>query len=80
MWTVYILECGDGSLYTGITNDLDGRLEAHEAGSGARYTRGRGPFKVIHTETCPDRSSASKREYAIKRLSRDEKIALIGGT
>tara|TARA_R110002096_G_scaffold411562_2_gene611708 strand:+ start:170 stop:424 length:255 start_codon:yes stop_codon:yes gene_type:complete len=75
-WTLYILRCGDGSLYTGITNDLDRRFEAHQAGTGAKYTRGRGPLTIIHTETHNDRSTASKREYFVKGLSRQEKLAL----
>ena len=77
-WTVYILECADGSLYTGITNDLEARVAAHEAGTGAKYTRGRGPFTLCHTEDFQTRSEASKREAAIKALSRDEKMALAG--
>ena len=76
-WTVYILECGDGTLYTGITDDLPRRLKAHERGRGAKYTRGRGPLKLCYRETLPDKSSALKRECAIKRLSRQEKLALI---
>lgn len=75
-WLVYILHCADDTFYTGITNDLDKRLAMHAAGSGAKYTRNRGPFKVVYTEKCDDRSAASKREYAIKALSRDEKIKL----
>ncbi len=76
-WTLYILECGDESLYTGITNDLRKRLAAHTAGDGAKYTRGRGPLKVIYTEQLRDRSEASKREHLIKSLSRSEKLKLI---
>ena len=76
-WVVYILKCGDGTLYTGITNDFSKRLAAHVDGSGAKYTKGRGPFEVLYKEECEDRSMASKREYEIKRLSRDEKLALI---
>lgn len=75
-WAVYILECGDGSLYTGITNDLEARISAHEEGSGAKYTRGRGPFKLVYQEECVDRSRASKREIEIKALSRAEKLNL----
>jgi len=76
-WTVYILECADRTLYTGITNDLDRRLQQHEAGTGARYTRGRGPFEVRYTEQCPGRSEASKREIEIKGMSRKQKLILI---
>lgn len=78
-WTVYILECGDGTLYTGITDDLDRRLKAHEAGKGAKYTRGRGPLKLRYRETLPDKSAALKRELALKRLRKMEKLAIIDG-
>ncbi len=78
-WVVYILECADGSLYTGISNDLAARVAAHEVGMGAKYTRGRGPFRLMHEEACADRSAASKRERAIKKLSRDKKLALCAG-
>ena len=76
-WFVYILECGDGSFYTGITNDLDARIAAHESGQGAKYTRGRGPLVLRYREEFETRSEASKREYAIKRMGRGEKIALL---
>ena len=76
MWTVYLLRCGDGTLYTGITDDLPRRLAAHRSGKGAKYTRGRGPLEVAYWEAQPDRSAASKREWAIKQLSRAEKEAL----
>jgi len=76
-WFVYILRCGDGSLYTGITNDPARRLAAHRAGKGAKYTRGRGPLEVVYTEEHPDRASASRREYAIKQLEHREKLSLI---
>ena len=76
-WTVYILECGDGTLYTGITDDLPKRLKAHEAGKGAKYTRGRGPLKLRYRETAADKSGALKREYALKRLRKTEKMAII---
>ncbi len=76
VWTVYILRCGDGTLYTGITDDMERRLAAHRAGTGAKYTRGRGPLEVVYREEQPDRSAASKREWAIKRLTRQEKEAL----
>ncbi len=76
-WTVYILQCGDGTLYTGITNNLDRRIAMHESGKGAKYTNGRGPFEVIHTETHISRSDASKREWVIKGLSKAEKISLV---
>jgi len=76
-WTVYILQCADGTLYTGITNDLDARISAHEAGTGAKYTRGRGPLKLVFREVARDRASASRREIEIKALSRMAKEQLI---
>lgn len=76
-WTVYILECGDGTLYTGITDDLPKRLKAHESGRGAKYTRGRGPLKLRYRETAEDKSAALKRECALKRLRKEDKMAII---
>ena len=76
-WTVYILQCADGTLYTGITNDLAARISAHEAGTGAKYTRGRGPLKLVFREVARDRASASRREIEIKALSRQAKEQLI---
>ncbi|MBL91426.1 MAG: endonuclease [Myxococcales bacterium] len=76
-WVVYILKCGDGSLYTGITNDFDKRLKAHRAGKGAKFTKGRGPLKVVYLDEQPDRSQALKTEWAIKKLSRQEKLVLV---
>lgn len=76
-WIVYILECADKSLYTGITNNLENRIAAHEEGKGAKYTKGRGPFRIAHQETFKTRSDASKRELAIKKLSRPEKLKLL---
>ena len=67
-WTVYILQCADGTLYTGITNDLERRMAEHEAGQGAKYTKGRGPFQLLYQEGCEDRGLASKRENEIKSL------------
>ena len=77
VWTIYILECADGTLYTGITDCLVRRLRAHSEGRGAKYTRGRGPLTLRYVETVPDKSTALKREYALKRLRRPEKLALI---
>jgi len=77
-WQVYILQCGDGTLYTGITNDLEKRLSAHEQGVGAKYTRGRGPFLLMYEENFNSRSEATKRESAIKKLSRQEKLTICG--
>ena len=76
-WTVYILRCADGSLYTGITTDLTRRVKEHEEGTGARYTHGRGPFQLVYQEFHENRAEASKREIAIKSLSRAKKLALI---
>lgn len=72
-WKLYILRCGDGSLYTGITTDVQARLEAHRTGKGAKYTRGRGPLELVYTEECGTHSDALKREFAIKQLPREEK-------
>jgi len=77
-WVVYILECADGTLYTGVTNHLDERIAKHEAGTGAKYTRGRGPFRLLYSETRETRSAALKRELAIKAMSRAEKLKLTG--
>lgn len=76
---VYILRCKDDSLYTGWTNDLEHRLAMHRAGKGAKYTRGREPLELVYSEELPDKSAALKREYAIKQLTREEKLALIKG-
>lgn len=76
-WVVYILSCSDNTLYTGITNNIEKRLEAHRNGTGAKYTRGRTPLELIYTEKCDNRAQASKREYAIKSLTRKEKNTLV---
>ena len=76
-WKLYILRCGDGTLYTGITTDVEKRLEAHRAGKGAKYTRGRAPLELVYREECGDHSAALKREIEIKKLARDEKEQLI---
>jgi putative endonuclease len=75
-WTVYILRCGDGTLYTGVTNDMPRRLAAHNNGKGAKYTRGRGPLALVYSEQHRTRSRAQKREAEIKSLNRAEKIKL----
>ena len=75
-WCVYILACGDGSLYTGATNDFPARLATHREGRGARYTRGRGPLLAVYLEPCAGRSEALSREHRIKRLSLAKKRAL----
>lgn len=72
-----MLECADGTLYTGITDDLERRLRAHNEGRGAKYTRGRGPLKLRYLESVPDKSTALKREHALKQLRRSEKMAII---
>lgn len=77
MWYLYILRCGDGSLYTGITTDVPRRLEAHRQGKGAKYTRGRVPLTLCYQEECGTHSEALKRELAVKALTRGEKEALI---
>jgi putative endonuclease len=74
---VYVLECGDGTYYTGYTNRLDERIEAHKKGNGAKYTRGRGPVELIYRETYETQSKAMSREHEIKQLDRTEKEALI---
>ena len=76
-WTVYILRCGDDTLYTGITNDLPARLEAHRSGKGAKYTRGRGPLELVFEEECPDKGTALRRELEIKALPRKEKLKML---
>lgn len=73
----YILECADGSFYTGWTTDLERRLKAHNAGRGSKYTRLRRPVRLVYTESLPNRSTAQKREVAIKRMPRKTKIDLI---
>ena len=77
IWIVYILECIDGSLYTGITNDLERRMKAHATGKGAKYTKRRGPFTVRYTESLDSKGAALQREAAIKSLDRAAKVALI---
>jgi putative endonuclease len=74
---VYILECRDGTLYTGWTTDLPRRLETHNAGKGAKYTRGRLPVRLVYSETVAERGLALRREREIKRMPRREKLALI---
>lgn len=76
-WSLYILKCGDGTLYTGITNDIDRRIELHNSGVASKYTRSRLPVKLVHAEPCRGRTNALKKEYAIKQLSRAEKEAYI---
>ena len=77
-YIVYILRCGDGSLYTGITNDLEHRVAVHNNGKGGKYTRSHLPVTPVYWETVPDKSTALRRELAIKALTRAEKLELIG--
>ena len=77
-WT-YILRCADGTLYTGWTNDLERRLRAHNAGTGSKYTRARRPVELAYCEGHADKRAAMRREWEIKRLSREEKLALCDG-
>ena len=76
-WKVYILRCGDGTLYTGVTTDVDARLAAHSSGKGAKYTRSRLPLELVYTENCPDKVTAFQREWQIKHLPREEKLKMI---
>ena len=75
----YILRCRDGSLYTGWTNDLAGRIEAHNAGRGGKYTRSRRPVELVWYETHEEKREAMRREAAIKRLTRVQKLSLVNG-
>ena len=77
MYTLYIIECADGSLYTGITTDLARRFKEHQAGKGGHYTRAHKPVRIIYSEEYANRSQASVREAAVKRLTREQKHALI---
>lgn len=74
---IYILKCHDGTLYTGWTTDLDARVAAHNEGAGAKYTKGRGPVTLLYSEAFETKSEALRREIAIKKLSRAEKLKLI---
>lgn len=78
IWYLYMLRCGDNSLYTGITTDVVRRLGAHRSGKGAKYTRGRGPLELVYQETCGTHSQALKREFEIKAMPRAEKELLAG--
>ena len=78
-WVCYLLRCADDTFYCGITNDMEKRLAAHNAGEGAKYTRGRVPVSVVYRESCADKSAALKREIQIKRLSRGAKQVLLQG-
>jgi putative endonuclease len=75
-WCVYLLICKDGFIYCGVTNDLNHRIEAHNAGKGAKFTRGRRPVKLFAYRSCPDRSTAQRVEYKIKQMTRARKLEL----
>lgn len=77
IWYLYILRCRDGSLYTGITTNVENRLEAHRSGRGAKYTRGRGPLELLYSEACGNHSTALKRELEIKAMSKSGKQRFI---
>jgi putative endonuclease len=77
-WYVYILRCSDDTFYTGITTNIDRRLDEHNHGNnGARYTRARRPVRLVYAETCENRSQAQQREYRLRKLPRPEKLALV---
>lgn len=76
-WTVYMLRCADDSLYTGIAKDVTARLDTHNAGKGAKYTRARLPVRLVWSESAEDRSAATKREIELKKLDRRKKLALV---
>jgi putative endonuclease len=80
-WWVYLLQCADHSLYAGVTTDLPRRLQQHngQLAGGARYTKARRPVALVWSEACDSRSDAQQREHALRRLSREQKLALIGG-
>ncbi len=77
-WYVYLLECADGTYYTGITTDLERRLHEHNSDpKGARYTRARRPVTMVYSESCANRSDAARREYVVRKLNRQQKAALV---
>lgn len=76
-WEVYILLCGDGTLYTGIARDAEKRLKMHQSGKGAKYTRGRGPLTLVYREGCESHPQALQREIAVKKLTRRQKLNMI---
>ena len=78
-WHLYLLRCGDGTLYCGIALDVEARLAQHRAGKGAKYTRGRGPLELVYAETCASKADALRREREVKRLPRAAKLALVEG-
>ena len=79
-WFLYLLECSGGSYYAGITTDVQARFQAHATGKGARYTRGRGPLRVLASRAYPDRAAASRAEWQLKRLPKPRKLAFFDAT
>ena len=79
MYFIYLLECSDKSIYTGITTNVERRFEEHKRGKGGHYTNAHGAVKILYIEKVKDRSAALKREIEIKKLSREEKLALVKG-
>lgn len=77
IWVVYMVKCSDDTLYTGITNNLEARIEKHNKGTGAKYTRGRGPVKVLKSWEFESKSDAAKEEYRIKKMSKSQKIQFL---
>ena len=77
VWFVYLARCGDDTMYCGIAKDVAARFVQHDAGKGARYTRGRGPLELLYAQRCADKSSALRLEYEIKQLPRADKLALL---
>ncbi len=77
IWSVYILRCNDGTLYTGITNNLDKRIASHSSGQGSKYTRSRLPVELVYQEQANNRSAATRRELEIKRWSRADKMKMV---
>lgn len=77
-WVLYIVRCRDDSLYVGITNDVERRMAQHNSGKGARYTRARRPVSLVFLEPHPDKVSAARQEYAVKRLTRAQKLLVVG--
>jgi putative endonuclease len=77
MHYVYVIQCKDGTFYTGWTTDVEARVKAHTQGTGAKYTKGRGPVTLVHVETFAEKSDALKREGAIKKMTRSQKLQLI---
>lgn len=78
-FSLYIVRCADGVLYTGIATDVDKRLIEHASGAGAKFLRGKGPLEIVFAETVGDRSSALQLEYRVKRLSREQKLEIVRG-